>query len=44
MTIFLGIALVPYIFYILESFSPETFVQKNVGSFNERNDPSAGEK
>jgi len=28
MTIFLGIALVPYIFYILESFSPETFVRR----------------
>ncbi len=28
MTIFLGIALIPYIFYVLESFSPETFIKR----------------
>jgi hypothetical protein len=28
LTIFLGFALIPYIFYILESFSPETFIQR----------------
>jgi hypothetical protein len=28
MTIFLGFALIPYIFYILESFSPETFIKR----------------
>ena len=28
LTIFLAIALIPYIFYILESFSPETFIKR----------------
>jgi hypothetical protein len=28
LTIFLAIALIPYIFYILESFSPETFITR----------------
>jgi len=28
LTIFLGIALIPYIFYVLESFSPETFIRR----------------
>ena len=28
LTIFLGFALIPYIFYILESFSPETFTKR----------------
>jgi len=28
LTIFLGFALIPYIFYIIESFSPETFIKR----------------
>lgn len=28
LTIFLGFALIPYIFYVLESFSPETFIER----------------
>ena len=28
LTIFLGFALIPYIFYVLESFSPETFIKR----------------
>jgi hypothetical protein len=31
LTIFLGFALIPYIFYVLESFRPETFIRRMSG-------------